>query len=389
MTGVIDIVRNHNKYRSETLNLQVSENVLSPLVKEALSSDMASRYSLELDGEDAYGGTKYSVELVSKVESLACDVYGAKYAEVRTTGGHIAAEAVLLGLIRKKQSILAIEEKHGGYTGYSQGYLPNMFGFQSYPIPFDNEKQEIDFERLERNIEQTSPKLIVLGQSLFVKAYDLKRIRELADRADAYLVYDGSHVMGLIAGKAFQSDVMKYVDVLYGSTHKTFFGPQGGIVLSDNEQLMDAVRRNITWKTMDNYHISRVAALGVALEEMKKFGQEYASKVVSNTKELSKSMDAEHIPVRFAPWYSESHQILLDTEGLVSQGSSTLEFSKKLEANGIIVDREGRVGTAEATRMGIKDIARVGPLMSKAMKGTDVREEVRNIVAELSIEYCE
>ncbi|AKA48227.1 glycine hydroxymethyltransferase [uncultured archaeon] len=385
----MDIVRNHNSYRAATLNLQVSENVLSQKAREALSSDMASRYSLVIDSDDAYGGTRYSTELLAQVERLACDVYGARYAEVRTIGGHIAASAVLLGLIRKRESIMAVAEKNGGYTGYAQGYLPHMYGFQSYYIPFNGGRQEIDLASFEKVMDEISPKLIVLGQSFFVKPYDLKQIRRIADRFDSLIAYDGSHVMGLIAGKQFQPDVLEYCDVLYGSTHKTFFGPQGGIVLTNDRHIMDSVRKSLIWKTMDNYHISRVAALGVALEEMKKYGKEYAANVVSNTKKLARSMDESGIPVDHAPWYSESHQSLLNSEKLKEMGLSFLEFSKKLEANGMIVDREGRIGSAEVTRMGIRDIERVGPLMAEAMKGGDVKDEVRKIVSELSIQYCE
>lgn len=389
MSGVIDTVKKHDAYRASTLNLQVSENVMSPRAREALASDMASRYSLILDGEDAYGGTKYSVEALAQVESLACKVYGSKYAEVRTIGGHIAAEAVLLGLMRKRESLMTIAERNGGYTGYAQGYLPNMFGFQSYYIPFLPEKQEIDMAGLEKVIDEISPKLIVLGQSFFVRPYDLKRLREIADRYDSYLAYDGSHVMGLIAGGQFQPDVLKYCDVLYGSTHKTFFGPQGGIVLTNNSQIMDAVRRNLTWRTMDNYHIARVAALGVALEEMLKYGGEYASAVVANSKSLAASMDQSGIPVKFAPWYSESHQILPDAKRMGDEGITLSEFSRRLEKNGMVVDREGRVGTAEVTRMGIKDIDRVGPLMADAAKGKDVSRDVKKIVSELSMKFFE
>lgn len=389
MTDVMDIVKNHNSYRAGTLNLQVSENVMSPKAREALGSDMASRYSLVMDGEDAYGGTRYSTELLAHVERLACDVYGARYAEVRTIGGHVAAEAVLLALIRKKESIMAIAEKNGGYTGYAQGYLPNMFGFQSYYIPFSGEKQEIDIQSFEKIMDEISPKIIVLGQSFFVKPYDLKKIRKIADRFDSLLVYDGSHVMGLIAGGKFQPDALEYCDVLYGSTHKTFFGPQGGIILTNDRHIMDSVRKNLTWRTMDNYHISRVAALGVALEEMKKYGKEYASKVVENTKKLAKSLDDSGVPVNFSPWYSESHQSLLNETKLKESGHSFLEFSRILENNGMIVDREGRIGSAEVTRMGIEDIERVGPLVAGALKGENVKDEVRKIVSELSIRYCE
>lgn len=389
MSSITDLVQKHEEYRKSTLNLQASENAMSPNALKVLSSDLSSRYSLLLPGEkdNAYGGTKYSEEILSETEKLARDVYGSKFSEVRALGGHIAAEIVILSMVRKKDNILALAEADGGYTGYSKKFLPDMFSFQSYKLPFDKEQQEIDFVKLDSVMNQIKPRLLLLGQSFFVRPYDLKRVREIADEHDSSIAYDASHVMGLIAGGKFQPDALKYSDVVFGSTHKSFFGPQGGIILTNDEGIYQKMLNNLTWKTIDNYHISRVAALGVALEEMKKYGSEYASQVVANSKSLGKNLEDRNIGVKFSPWFSESHQIHLNEEWLDQKRINYVVFSKRLEENGIVVDREGRLGTSEITRMGVTDTKRIAELVDKAANNISVKDEVLEYVKSLKMTF--
>lgn len=388
MNSVLNLVGKHDEYRSGTLNLQASENVLSPDARKALSSDLASRYSLVLNDHDAYGGTRFTIEILEKTMELTSKVFGSKYAEVRPTGGHIASQVVLLSLMKKKENMLSIPERHGGYTGYQSGYLPQMFGVQNYDIPFNPDTQEIDIEKTESVMKSSRPSLMVLGQSFFLKHYDLKPIREMCDAHDCALAYDGSHVMGLIAGGAFQKDALDYCDVLFGSTHKTFFGPQGGIILTNDEEMMNRFRKNLTWRTMDNFHPSRIAALGVAMEEMKEYGQEYAHWVVKNSQSLGKSLFEGRLKPLHSPWYSETHQVIISPAELEKNGLNFRKFSEVLEKNGIIVDREGRIGTAEATRMGMKGLDTVADLIERAATGEDVSKEVSELVSGLEITYC-
>ncbi|MDA8144066.1 MAG: beta-eliminating lyase-related protein [Thermoplasmatales archaeon] len=387
MSEILNIVNEHNKYRSRTLNLQASENVLSPDAREALSSDMASRYSLLMNGEDSYGGTRFTLELVELTEKLTARVFRSKFAEVRPTGGHIASQTVILSTMKKKENMLSIQEKFGGYTGYQKEYLPKMFGIQNYDIPFNPSTQEIILDNLEKVVKSSKPSLMILGQSIFVRHYDLKPVREICDRHGCVLAYDGSHVMGLIGGNAFQKDVLQYCDILFGSTHKTFFGPQGGVILSNDEDIMERVRRNLTWRTMDNYHPSRLAALGVAMEEMLKYGETYARSVTENSKNLAMELSKNGIKPEYEPWYSETHQVIISETTMKKLGLDLVGFSKILEKNGIIVDREGRIGTAEISRMGYSKMDIIAELISRAVKGEDVSREVEELTGNLKISY--
>ncbi|MEM0155338.1 MAG: serine hydroxymethyltransferase [Thermoplasmataceae archaeon] len=389
MSDILEYVKKHDEYRKKVLNLQASENILSPDVRSALSSDLNSRYSLidEETGENAYGGTVYSEKILEATTKLAEDVFRSKFAEVRPMGGHIAAMVALISITKRKGNIMAIAEKYGGYTGYSQGFLPDILSLHSYEIPYDGENQSVDLDKLEKSMKHVQPAAILLGQSFFLRPYDLRNIRNIADSFGCRIVYDASHVLGLVAGGSFQHDALQYSDILFGSTHKSFFGPQGSIMLTNNREIYESIEKNLTWRAIDNYHLARVAGLGVALEEMSRYGKQYAQKVVKNSHDLGEKLFSRSIPVMHSPWFSESHQLHVDKGELEKKGMSAATFSKKLEKNGIIVDREGRIGTAEMTRMGIDDTDLVASLIKDAADGKDIRDQVKVLIEHREIQY--
>lgn len=389
MGEILKLVKKFDDYRSKCLNLQASENIMSRDARAALGSGMASRYS-HVDhetSENSYGGASIIEEIENTVRKMASKLYRSKYAEVRPIGGHVALESTLISVLKKGDSFLYIDEKDGGYPGYRQDMIPGMLGFSGIPIPYFYDRQEIDFYSLEKVVKEKKPRAIVLGQSAFVKEYDLGRINEIAWNYDLKVIYDGSHVMGLIAGRGFQADAIFRSDVLIGSTHKTFFGPQGGIILSNNEDLMDKISSNLIWKTMDNYHPSRMAALGVAMEEMLEHGEEYAGAVVQNSKALGKALHDLNIGIKFPHWYSFTHQLIVDEAFLSKRSLNKIKFSKILEKNRIIVDRDGRIGTSEISRLGIRDMDRVGELINKALSNEEVTREVTDLVSGLQSKY--
>ncbi|WP_297216719.1 serine hydroxymethyltransferase [Thermoplasma sp.] len=386
MRNVIEIVKDADRYRSSVINLQASENAVSPNVIRAIGSDFASRYSHIENGVNDYGGTRFAEELEETVSRKTSELFGLKHAEVRPLSGHIAAMTVLAALVRRGESIMKIPESVGGYTGYSGNYLPKMMNFKSYDIPVTADGF-VDYDGLAKQAEYIRPKMILLGQSIFVKSYDMARIREVCDQNSCIIGYDASHVMGLIAGGEFQKDIKK-ADIIFGSTHKTFFGPQGGLILTDDDSLYRRVEENITWKTMDNYNIARMAGVGVAVEEMMKYGKEYAPRVIRNARNLAEALN-EHIHIRYEPWYTDSHQILIEPSWLSSHGYDFVRFSRMMEDNGIIVDRIGRIGTAEITRMGIDDVDELAAMMIDAFKGIDVKDRVNKFVRNMKMRYYE
>jgi glycine hydroxymethyltransferase len=201
-------------------------------------------------------------------------------------------------------------------------------------------------------------------------------------------------VLGLIAGGEFQPDPLRNgADVMFGSTHKTFFGPQGGIIVTNRDDIIKNVEANLTWRAIDNAHWNRVAALAQALKEMARFGIPYAQQVVRNARTLGKALDERGFPIKYADQgYTASHQLAIDIPKIYRKfGLEINELAVLFERNNIITDAVGRLGTAEITRLGMKDteINRLAELMVMAVKQkADVTDEIRLLRKDFEIEYC-
>ncbi len=377
------IIQLHDEYRKRVLNMQASENFLSYRVRKALASDMASRYSMLFDQEvhgsfvhNAYGGTKYQEEIKEYAENKAREIFGFKFANVKPISGHIAAMTVLLSLAKRGDKIMAIPPELGGYDGYSQPYMPDMFGLNFVPLDM-GDMRRIDVEKIRRE----KPKLIILGASYIIFPYNLTEVLEVAEEIRAKVVYDASHVMGLLPA-GFQEGIER-CDAVYGSTHKSFPGPQGGIIFTNDESVAEKIEENLTWRTQDNYHTNRVAALAMALYEFSPVAKVYGKNVAENSKALARALEEGGLGIKYSPEYTNSHQVLVDENSLKDEFSLTPpQMSEVLEENGIIVDSVGRIGTAELTWKGYgpEDIREIAGIIIAALEGEDVKEEVSRMV---------
>ena len=398
-TYFLDSMRAQEKWRIEdSINLLPSENQTSPQVRALLSSEFVNRYTLPLDSEsggewieNAYRGTRITTDVERKAEEAARGVFKSKYACVQPMSGHIAAMITIVSATKRGDSMCAIPPEHGGYDGYAQKYIPDIMGLDSFALPFDQDAFNLDSGASAKLIRKKRPALVILGASLILFPYDMKPVREACDDAGSTLVYDGSHVLGLIAGGEFQLPLRNGAEILYGSTHKSFFGPQGGIIVTNDKEHDQAIRRNLTWRIVDNVHWNRVAALGHALLEMSAFGPRYAKQVVKNSKRLGRELSDRGFPVLFEDLgFTRSHQLLYDVKEVKAiYGLGLNDFSVRMEKSNLIMDSVGRLGTSEITRMGFKekDIPGLADLFMDAAKGADVRKRVKVLRDRFDLEY--
>ena len=377
MDRISDLVDRHEAWRSQCLNLIPSENVTSPALREALASDLGHRYTFRVDAylhghviENAYRGTKWTERVETRVEELLKEVYNAEGATARPLSGHVAGMTALAALVPR-----------GG----------TLMGYTAMALPGDADGYRVDADAAVDDIRGARPDVVVLNQSFVLFPPDLAPIDEACQDVGANLLYDGSHTLGLIAGGHFQPDAVEATDLLFGSTHKTLFGPQGGLMVSRSAELLERVRGSFTLTTQDNAHWNRIAALGVALEELRVHGARYAYQVISNAKTLARCLDEGGLPVRFAEQgYTESHQLLLDTDWVEeNMGMSVNDMANRLERQDIIVDAMCRLGTNEMTRRGMResDMEQVAQLVIRAAKGEAVRDEVHDLVKDLGLEF--
>jgi len=369
------LVRAHDRWRGhDVFNLLPSENAVSPTARRYLSSDLAGRYTLpihsQFDGEDldnSYTGTRYTDRIEQLANAAAARVFRAKFATTRPLSGHIAALSALVPLLPPKSRLLAISPDEGGYDGYAPGFIPSVFGYTVRPLPASGPGHSVRAEEAIDTIRRERPNAVVLGQSFFLFPYPLRAIAEEAHAHGALVFYDASHVLGLIAGGGFQDPLREGADVVYGSTHKSFFGPQGGLLVTDREDLFAQLDPALVWRIFDNAHWNRIAALAQTLLEFERVGPDYARTVVANSKALGRALSDRQVPlVAEAEGFTESHQLLIDRELLRERhgvGSSAL--ARRLERQRLLIDLVGRVGSAEATRLGLEpgQMDRLGDLL--------------------------
>jgi glycine hydroxymethyltransferase len=395
----IQKMRAQQKWRLEdSINLLPSENVTSPQVRALLSSDFGHRYTLPVNAEYAgeflengYRGTKITTEVELSAEGLACEVFDSKYACVQPLSGHIAAMIAIVSAAKRGDTMCAIPAEHGGYDGYGQAYIPDIFGLKACTLPFDPDAYTIQTDKAVTMITKRRPRVVILGASFIPFPYDMKPIREACDETGTTLMYDGSHVLGLIAGGEFQQPLRDGANMMYGSTHKSFFGPQGGLIVTNDRGADCGIRKNLTWRIVDNIHWNRIAALGQALLESRTHGSRYAKQVVRNSKRLGMELSERGFPLRFGDLgFTQSHQLIIDQKKLrKTYGSSMNDFSVKVERSNLIIDSVGRLGTSEITRMGVKerDLSELADLFVDAAEGKNVKRRVKAFRERFDMEY--
>jgi glycine hydroxymethyltransferase len=347
----------------QCLNLIASENVTSPAVRKILGSDLGHRYTAP---DHFYMGCKFIDQAESIARELARDVFGSEWADVTPLSGHVADMTLLSAFARRGDKILTVGTEYGGYFGTSEVGYPRILGLENLFFPFDKDRWNIDTEKTVKLIADEAPRLVVLGASYILFPHPVEQIARACRETGTLLAYDGSHVLGLIAGGAFQRPLKEGARVLVGSTHKSFFGPQGGVIAAFKQE-GERLKKTIFPAIVDNAHWNRIAALAQAFIEMKKFGRKYAAQVIRNSRALAEALDELGIPVRCKDYgYTASHQVLLDMDRL--EGAARVP--EKLEQANVIVDRGIRLGTSEVTRRGMreKEMNDIAELIAKTVR---------------------
>ena len=384
------LVRAHERWRGRAVfNLLPSENAVSPAARKYLGSDLAGRYTLPIDSDwhgeridNSYTGTRYTDAIEKLGNAAAARLFHGRYATVRPLSGHIAALSVLAPLLPAKSKVLAIEPKDGGYDGYAPGFIPALLGYTMRPLPADGAGHSVDAGAAVAAIRSERPQAVILGQSFFLFPYPLAEIVEAARSVEALVLYDASHVLGLIAGGEFQDPLRAGVDVLFGSTHKSFPGPQGGLLVTDREDLFRQIDPALVWRIFDNAHWNRIAGVTQTLLELERFGPDYARTTVANAQALGTALAEKGWPIVAADHgYTRSHQIHIDPSELhAKRGYGSGALARRLERQGLLIDLVGRIGTAEAARLGLApgDMPRLADLLERGSRGRPtVTREVR------------
>ena len=395
-------VRAHHKWFSESLPLIASENITSPAVRQLLASDFGHRYAEGKVGHRYYQGVKYIDEVEQYAIDLALKLFRAEHVNVQPVSGVNANIAAFFALSNQNDALMALDTSHGGHISHGTKSGPGIRHLRIVKHPFDYEEMNIDTDTMVSTIYEKKPKIILFGASLFLFPHPVKEANDAARDVGATIVYDSAHVLGLIAGEQFQDPLKEGVDVMTGSTHKTFPGPQHGIIFT-TRALADAIDDAVFPGTVSNHHLHHVAALAVTLVEMLEFGKAYAQQTIENAKTLGAALYNHGFNVLCPDKeFTESHQIVLDV-GRASALAVALEKANIIANKNLLPwdDHNApenpsgiRFGTQELTRLGMKEseMKVVAGLVARVLNG-EAPEKVKKDVVEFKsnyqeVEYC-
>ena len=367
-------------------------------MRRALDNDLVQRYA-DYTGRDLsarrYQGNRYIEQIEHTAADLAREVFHASEVELRPISGHVAGAAVLLGLCQPGDVILEPGRDAGGHREGGKLTAGTAIPLKIQYLPFDAAHYNIDIPAAIRQIAETRPRAVILGSSNFLFPHPVAEIAA-ALPPETILIYDASHVLGLIAAGRFQNPLAEGAHLVFGSTHKTLPGPQGGIIFSNRADLMDAACQAAYPALVTNHHPFRIPALALALLEMQQWGADYADQVIANAQALGAALRAAGVPcVGVDGCFSHSHTLL----ACVARFGKSAAVAQRLEDAGIITTAahlpeywgtDGiRIGVQEITRMGatLADMPHVAYWMAQAITGArqadDIASEVREFMAGL------
>ena len=303
-----DAIRNENRRQEAHIELIASENYTSPAVMEAQGSQLTNKYAEGYPGKRYYGGC----EFVDVAEQLALDrvkqLFGAEAANVQPNSGSQANQAVFLGLAKPGDTILGMSLAMGGHL--THGSPVNMsgrwFNVVSYGL---NEKEEIDYDQMERLAHEHKPRIIIAGASAYSLVIDWARFARVAKDVGAIFMVDMAHYAGLIAGGVYPNPV-PHADVVTSTTHKSLRGPRGGFILMKPEHekaINSAIFPGLQGGPLMHVIAGKAVAFKEALEPAFKT---YQQQVVANAKALAETLVEKGF--RIVSGRTESHVMLVD-----------------------------------------------------------------------------
>jgi aminomethyltransferase len=428
---------NHRWRQEACINLIPSEMTASPLVRMLSISDPSFRYAEHRKLKAYYDAEVFyyqGCDFIDEIETLLIRemtrYFGCAEVETRVISGQMANTAVYSAMLdylnradrkREPRRMRMVMNNHIGKGGHLSaqpiGALRDFVARDpaterpavvNFPVQADNPFR-IDVPATLSLIDRHRPELIIFGKSMVISKEPVRQVRDFLDAQgmDSVVMYDMAHVLGLV-GPHFQDPFNEGADLVTGSTHKTFFGTQRGVVASryadvdERFALWEAIERRTFPGSVSNHHLGTMVGLLMAAYEMNHFRDAYQSAVIANAKAFAKALTdcGLHVAGDPAVGYTETHQVLVD----VGYANGP-EIARRLEANNIICNYQAgpgdesfsasgflRMGVSEMTRFGMasqgfEDLAQL--MSAVVVDDKNVKKEVSRLRQKyLEMRYC-
>lgn len=386
------LIRKETKRQNEGVELIASENYASKDIRKACSSILTNKYAEGYPGKRYYGGCEYvdQVELVAI--QRACELFGCKYANVQPHSGSQANAAAYRALLPEGGKILSLVLNDGGHLthGSPVSFSSHTYEFVFYPL---DKSGHLDYDGILELAKKEKPNVLLAGYSAFPYAIDFKCLGEIAHEVGAYFMVDMAHIAGLIAAKEHMSPI-PYADVVTSTTHKTLRGPRGGLILTNDEELIKRINSAVFpyYQGGPLEHI--IAAKAICFKEaLSDDFKVYVRQLIANNKACRDEF------ARLGDKVSDTDNHLFLLNVLDSFNMTGLDAQKKLELINITTNKNMipgdtlkpnktsglRIGFAAVTTRGcnIEDAKHIARLIHNFLSGSISEKEAKQEVKEM------
>lgn len=385
--------------QQNNIELIASENYTSKAVMELQGSILTNKYAEGYPGKRYYGGCEYVDFFEEKAIEYASKLFGAKYVNVQPHSGSSANLAVYRALLNLGDTVLGMNLSQGGHLthGSKVNFSGKDYNIVSYGLNEITEK--LDYDEIERLALLHKPKMIIVGSSAYSGLIDFEKFRTIADKVGAYLMVDMAHIAGLVAAGLHMNPV-GYADVVTSTTHKTLRGPRGGIILTNNEDIIKKVNKTIFPGIQGGPLMHVIAAKAQCFSEaLDPSFKEYALNVLKNAKKMA--LEFKENNVRVVSGGTENHLMLIDVKesfGLTGVEAETIldRVNITVNKNMLPFDKEKptktsglRLGSPAMTTRGLneEDFVLIANIITDVLRGNAKEKEAKEKVLELTKKY--
>jgi glycine hydroxymethyltransferase len=402
LTGVTETVRralgeHARQFDDEGIVLYAGTNVMSAAAQRVCAPLVGGRPSMGWPGEKYQQGLDKLDTLEVLAPTLVGRLVGARFAEVRSQSATFANLAVYTAVTAPGDTIAVLPARAGGHTSHHAVGAPGVRGLRVVDLPYDAGAYDVDLAALPAFLERERPRLVVIGASLLLFPHRVAAIREITEAAGAVLMYDASHMAGLVAAGRFQRPLPEGAQLLTFSTYKSFGGPPGGVIATNDPGLAERVSTAVFPGLTANYDAGRLAPLAVTAAEILEDGGAYADRCIAGARALAAALHEEGFAVAGADrGFTESHHVAVDA-GLLGGGQAA---AARLAKAGIYLssiglpwqcdddparDRGLRLGTQEITRRGFgpDELRQTAAWMADVLLRDADPDPIREAAAEL------
>ena len=395
---VADAMALELKRQRENIELIASENLVSPQVMAAMGSVLTNKYAEGLPHKRYYGGCQF-VDVVEEIAiKRACELFGAKFANVQPHSGAQANTAVYLALLKPGDTVMGMALDNGGHL--THGSPANISGKYFNFVPYGvNDEGYIDLADFAKQVNKVKPRLVVAGASAYPREIDFKTMADIAHANGAMFMVDLAHIAGLVAAGLHQSPI-PYADVVTTTTHKTLRGPRGGLILCNNEYLAKKLNSAVFPGTQGGPLMHVIAGKAVCFgEALKPEFKEYQQRVINNAQALAKGLTSRGL--NLVSGGTDNHLVLLS---LIGTGVTGKELEARLDDVHITLNKNTvpneplspfvtsgvRIGTPAATTRGLNedDFEKISEYIYLAVTDFENKKDyIKNGVAEICAKY--